>query len=94
MGLYYALYLPAIVESQIDYDQTVKFYVSPITRIIFYGNSICNPLVYVWQNQHFRVAFVTILNLPLRNEQSLTQPTSDFNPAHNTSCPPQQISEN
>ena len=68
MGLYYALYLPAIIEAQITYDEGTRFYVSRSVKLLFYGNSICNPIVYVWQNQHFREAFMTILKIPTKRE--------------------------
>ncbi len=57
IGLYYLLYLPAIAEAQLDYDATVKFYVSRVIVFLFYANAICNPIVYVWQNRHFKDAF-------------------------------------
>ena len=71
MVLYYLLYLPKIVESQITLsDQDLQFYIGEVFSLFFYASTFCNPLIYVYQNKNFRQAFQKLLRLKeVRNAQ-------------------------
>ena len=73
--LYYLLYLPKLVESQITLsDEDLQFYVGEVFSLLFYALTFCNPLIYVYQNRNFRQAFQKLLRLQERRtgQQQLT----------------------
>ncbi len=85
IGLYYLLYLPKIIESQLDYNPSIKFYVAKQLSILFYSTCVCNPVVYVWQDKNFRGAFKKLLHIKSETMvQNLTNSTSVWNTWHNS----------
>ena len=61
--MYYVLYLPALIESFIQYDVTVKFYVSKVVLVLFFTNALINPFIYSAQSMEFNAAYRKILKL-------------------------------
>ena len=57
LGTYYFLYLPGVIETSIKYDNDIKFYISKLVVILFFANSLINPVIYAWQNKDFNAAF-------------------------------------
>ena len=70
MGTYYGFFLPTIVNSFLQYDVTVKDYVSPFLVVIFFLNAIVNPVIYAWMNKDFNEAFKKILRFGTRTAGS------------------------
>ena len=70
MGTYYGFFLPTIVNSFLQYDVTVKIYVSPFLVAIFFLNAIVNPVIYAWMNKDFNEAFKKILRIRTRTPDS------------------------
>ena len=70
MGIYYGFFLPTIVNSFLQYDVTVKDYVSPFLVVIFFLNAIVNPVIYAWMNKDFNEAFKKILRIRTRTPGS------------------------
>ena len=70
MGTYYGFFLPTIVNSFLQYDVTVKDYVSPFLVVIFFLNAIVNPVIYAWMNKDFNEAFKKILRIRTRTQGS------------------------
>ena len=61
--IYYVLYLPALIESSIQYDVTVKFYVSKVVLVLFFTNALINPIIYSRQSIEFNAAYRKILKI-------------------------------
>ena len=60
---YYALYLPALIESLIDYNVRVKFYVNKAVLMLFFTNALINPFIYSGQSVEFNAAYRKILRI-------------------------------
>ena len=58
---YYALYLPALIESFIQYDARVKFYVNKAVLMLFFTNALINPFIYSRQSVEFNAAYRKIV---------------------------------
>ena len=52
LGVFYLLYLPAVVDSFFTYS--TQYYVVNITKVLLAFNGIASPLIYVWQSETFR----------------------------------------
>ena len=70
MGTYYGFFLPTIVNSFLQYDVTVKAYISPFLVAIFFLNAIVNPVIYAWMNKDLNEAFKKILRIRTRTPDS------------------------
>ncbi len=79
IGLYYVLYLPSIIETQVDYDESIKFYLGRLLWILFYASCVASPVVYVWQDKNFKEAFKKLLHIKSQTiVQNLTNSRSDI----------------
>lgn len=52
LGVYYMLYLPAVIDNFLRYKK--QFYVQSINSLLLSCNGIATPLIYAWQSQTFR----------------------------------------
>ena len=63
VGSYYLLYLPASIESFINYDPKMEYYVTSICNFVFFMNALINPFIYSWQSRDFNTAYRKLLRM-------------------------------
>ena len=60
---YYALYTPAMIDSFIDYNVCIQYYVSNVVNLLFFTNALINPFIYSRQSVEFNFAYRKILRI-------------------------------
>ena len=66
MGTYYVFFLQSISNAFLQYDVTVKKYITPVLVVLFHFNAIVNPVIYAWMNKDFNDAFKKLLGIGTR----------------------------
>ena len=74
MGTYYGVFVPQIVNVQLNYDPVVKYYVDTILYLLFFCNGIVNPIVYGWLSPDFNAAYRAIFGLKPK-QRNISQST-------------------